>query len=269
MAHTDVSFLHRYLNTCKLVNLRAQEQADRVGLVEKEHFWPQSFPDCTPALRKLTYRFHVVPILFGTATNETLLGVLNIGEAMNHWLNTEFVRSKRARCLVLIGPTGTGKTSFAKSLPGRFNYFQQSWNVDNWNDYARYSIYDDIPWDDFEKRFFPSKMSLLTQNGPMQVREEQVFSSHSLVISVLKNIFRWAFLVNFSYCLQATSKYRPMRNIDVNQPAIVLLNKQLAGSLLAQPRNEEEQDWADYWGERAYVYVMGKQGHWNIVSLLN
>ena len=101
--------------------------------------------------------------------NETLL-LTCIGEAMNHWLNNEFVRSKRAKCLVLIGPTGTGKTSFAKSLIGRFNYFQESWSVDDWNDYARYSIYDDVPWDDFEKRHFPSKISLLTQNGPIIVR---------------------------------------------------------------------------------------------------
>jgi len=92
---------------------------------------------------------------------------------MDYWLEHEFVRDKRAKCLVLIGPTGTGKTSFAKSLQGRYNYFQESWNFDHWNDYARYSIYDDVPWDEFEKRHFPSKKSLLAQNGPAHVRYKE------------------------------------------------------------------------------------------------
>ena len=49
-----------------------------------------------------------------------------------------------------------------------------------------------------------------------------------------------------------------MKKIHVTQPAIVLLNKHGAGSLLAPPTTAMEQDWADYWKERAYVYTMGK-----------
>ncbi len=82
---------------------------------------------------------------------------------MNQWIQNNFFRAKRAKCLVLIGPPGTGKTSFALSLPGHINYFQERWNLDKWNDYARYSVYDDIPWDDFSKLNFPSKKNLLTQ----------------------------------------------------------------------------------------------------------
>ena len=82
---------------------------------------------------------------------------------MNQWIQHHFFRAKRAKCLILIGPTGTGKTSFAISLPGRINYFQERWNLDLWNNYARYSVYDDISWDDFAKLNFPNKKNLLTQ----------------------------------------------------------------------------------------------------------
>ncbi len=86
-----------------------------------------------------------------------------LGEAMNQWIRHHFFRAKRAKCLILIGPSGTGKTAFALSLPGRVNYFQQRWNLDLWNDYARYSVYDDVPWNDFSKHNFPRKKNLLTQ----------------------------------------------------------------------------------------------------------
>lgn len=35
---------------------------------------------------------------------------------------------------------------------------------------ARYSVYDDIGWDNFEKMNYPSKKDLLTQNGLTGVR---------------------------------------------------------------------------------------------------
>lgn len=93
-----------------------------------------------------------------------------LDEAVTYWIQNQFPRTSRARCLVLIGPTGTGKTSFATSLPGEANYFQVRFNLDRWNDHARYSIYDDIPWDEFEKRNCPDKISLLTQQSrPIQV----------------------------------------------------------------------------------------------------
>jgi len=50
-----------------------------------------------------------------------------------------------------------------------------------------------------------------------------------------------------------------MKTIYVTQPAIVLLNKHATGSLLAHPRTETEQDLAEYWRERAYIYIMGKK----------
>ena len=39
-----------------------------------------------------------------------------LGEAINQWIQHHFFRAKRAKCLILIGPTSVGKTSFALSL---------------------------------------------------------------------------------------------------------------------------------------------------------
>ncbi|CAF3254966.1 unnamed protein product [Rotaria socialis] len=183
-----------YLSTFNYIHVRAQEHAERHGQIDKEYVWPLSFPNCTDRLR----------------------------EAMDRWIRHHFSRTKRAKCLILIGPTGTGKTSFAMSLPGRVNYFKERWNLDHWSDYARHSVYDDIPWDDFAKLNYPNKKSLLTQNGKMN----------------------------------ATDKYRNTREINVQQPAIVLLNPEDAGSLLAQPTTIQEQQAALYWKERAFIYVM-------------
>jgi hypothetical protein len=49
-----------------------------------------------------------------------------------------------------------------------------------------------------------------------------------------------------------------MKTIHVTQPAIVLLNRHDAGSLLTQPETAKEHDVADYWRERTFVYCMGK-----------
>lgn len=98
-----------------------------------------------------------------------LESTLFLGQAVERWIKHHFFRAKRAKCFVLIGPSGAGKTSFALSLPGRVNYFQGFWNLDKWSDYARYSVYDDIPWDEFEKFGYPPKKGLLTQNGELGV----------------------------------------------------------------------------------------------------
>lgn len=47
-----IFFFSRYLTTFKYIHLRAQEDADRRGTIDKEYVWPLSFPDCTPQLRK-------------------------------------------------------------------------------------------------------------------------------------------------------------------------------------------------------------------------
>ena len=90
---------------------------------------------------------------------------------MHRWIRHQFSRVKKAKCLILIGLPATGKTSFALSLPGRVNYFQGQWNSDNWSDYARYSVYKNIPWDEFYKFNYPNKEQLLTQSGKILVNK--------------------------------------------------------------------------------------------------
>lgn len=110
-----------------------------------------------------------------------------LGDAINDWIANEFSLTSRARCLVIIGPTCTGKTSFALSLPGRVNYSQGRWMLDDWNDQARYSVYDDIPWDEFEKRGFPQKKSLLTQQlQPLKVRSTMNTSINLILHCLLR-----------------------------------------------------------------------------------
>ena len=47
-----------------------------------------------------------------------------------------------------------------------------------------------------------------------------------------------------------------LQEINVQQPAIVLLNPEDAGSLLTEPSTLQEQQTAMYWKERAFIYVM-------------
>ena len=56
--------------------------------------------------------------------------------------------------------------------------------------------------------------------------------------------------------MNATDKYRNTKEISVRQPAIVLLNPEDAGSLLAEPVTEQEKQTALYWKERAFIYIM-------------
>ncbi|CAF4321158.1 unnamed protein product, partial [Adineta steineri] len=184
-----------YLSTFNYIHGRRQQHLHETGESNKENVWPDSFQQCTPALK----------------------------EVVNRWIRHHFSRTKRAKCLILIGPTGTGKTTFALSLPGHVNHFKGRWNLDSWHDFARYSVYDDIPWDEFSARNYPDKKDLLTQNGK----------------------------------LSASDKYRRTVDINVRQPAIVLLNPEDAGSLTHEPNTVEEQQSTQYWKKRAIVYIMG------------
>lgn len=56
---------------------------------------------------------------------------------------------------------------------------------------------------------------------------------------------------------KATDKYRSVKSINVRQPAIVLMNIDFAGSLLAEPKNEQQMHVAAYWKDRAFIYIMG------------
>ena len=92
-----------------------------------------------------------------------------VGNVVDYWLQNEFRRRSRAKCLILIGPSGTGKTSFARSIACPFNYFNGKWRISDYNQFASYSIYDNIGWDQFEEKGFPDKKSILTQSGLLYV----------------------------------------------------------------------------------------------------
>ena len=104
-----------------------------------------------------------------------------------------------------------------------FQNFKDRSSLSTWSDEARYLVFDDIPWDEFAKLNYPNKKGLLTQNGKMN----------------------------------ATDKYRGTIEINVRQPAIVLLNPEDAGSLIEEPITIRQKRMAEYWKKRAFIYTMG------------
>ncbi|CAF1340813.1 unnamed protein product [Rotaria magnacalcarata] len=188
-------FLQRSDNFYKSFNYVNKQYRQRQQLLHvKEFVWDLSFPDCTR----------------------------QIHDVVSVWLRDDFRNPHRPKCLVIIGNTGTGKTSFALSLPGRVCYFKGRWCLNTWSDDARYLVFDDIPWDEFENRNFPNKKDLLSANGAVAV----------------------------------TDKYQPTVTINVTMPSIVLLNPGDEGSLTAIPVTEREKHQAEYWAQRAVVYRM-------------
>ncbi|CAF4166494.1 unnamed protein product, partial [Rotaria sp. Silwood2] len=206
-------FMYRSTNfheSFKYVNNEAQElKQDPV----KEYMWDLSFPDCTKELHT----------------------------AVTNWLNENFRNPHRPKCLVIIGPSGVdnnkifhylqflGKTSFALSLPGKVCHFKGRWCLKSWHKKARYLVFDDIPWDEWENLNFPSKKDMLTANGKVAV----------------------------------TDKYERTVKIDVKVPSIVLLNPGDDGSLSKEPVTRQQIADADYWSRRAVVYRMGEHEHFH------
>ncbi len=94
---------------------------------------------------------------------------------------------------------------------------------------------------DFELKLnYPNKKGLLTQNGKMNVRKGNYTNYHRFLTS------------------EATDKYRGTQEINVRQPAIVLLNPEDAGSLIATEHTSiEQQQNAAYWKKRVFIYIMG------------
>ena len=103
------------LNSCEdafnYVHKRAKQHENHIH--EKEFVWDLSFPQCTPQLR-MYFTLHNCNPLTHTHISfvVTLLCVcvcLYIDAAVTEWIRDNFRNPYRPKCLILIGPTGTGK----------------------------------------------------------------------------------------------------------------------------------------------------------------
>ena len=52
------------------------------------------------------------------------------------------------------------------------NFCEDNWDADEFNPYADYTIYENVPWDDFETNGYPDKKLLLLQAGRIHVRTQ-------------------------------------------------------------------------------------------------
>ncbi|CAF1539860.1 unnamed protein product, partial [Adineta steineri] len=126
-----------FFDAFKDINDRAERDAYEINQTRTRYTWPISFPNCTSNLRQF----------------------------VNQWIEKEFSNKIKTKCLILIGPANTGKTTFARSLSVFCNYYNDNddWNPDTFNPYAHYTIYDNIPWDEFENIGYPDKKHLFLQ----------------------------------------------------------------------------------------------------------
>ncbi|CAF2013050.1 unnamed protein product [Rotaria magnacalcarata] len=115
-----------------------------------------------------------------------------------------------------------GYTGFALSLPGKPNHCRGYRSRDNWDDEADYIVLDDVPWNKIAKRGFLDKEDLITGQAELVAKE----------------------------------KYSKNKTIQTKKPAIVLLNPAAAKSFLELLEKKNDNN-ADFWRERSFVYVMG------------
>jgi len=94
-------------------------------------------------------------------------------EIVTRWFETEFNSDKRRKkSLVLIGASKLGKTEWARSL-GHHMYFNHLANFkDDWDDTARYIIFDDFEWDYIpnKKGFFGGQLTFQISGKYMKVK---------------------------------------------------------------------------------------------------
>jgi Geminivirus Rep catalytic domain/Geminivirus rep protein central domain len=80
----------------------------------------------------------------------------NLPQELMDWVGAFFTRPRpdRPKSLILIGGTRLGKTVWARSL-GIHTYWNNSFQLDTWNDKADYTVLDDIEW-----QYVPAKKAL-------------------------------------------------------------------------------------------------------------
>ncbi|CAF4384975.1 unnamed protein product, partial [Adineta steineri] len=77
-----------FFDAFKDINDRAERDAYEINQTRPRYTWPISFPNCTSNLRQF----------------------------VDQWIEKEFSNKIKTKCLILIGPANTGKTTFARSL---------------------------------------------------------------------------------------------------------------------------------------------------------
>lgn len=84
---------------------------------------------------------------------------------VQNWLDSEFNSDKlRKKSLILVGPTRLGKTEWARSL-GHHMYFNHMANFkEDWDDSAKYIIFDDFEWD-----YIPNKKGFFGAQSEFQI----------------------------------------------------------------------------------------------------
>ncbi|CAF1453571.1 unnamed protein product [Adineta steineri] len=180
------------------INHRAERDAYQVGHIRPRYTWPISFPTCTSNLRQF----------------------------VDQWIEKELSNKIATKCLILIGPANTGKTTFARSLSSFYNYYyDDEWDPETFNPSAHYTIYDNISWDEFENIGYPHKKHLLLQGGRI----------HTI-----------------------NNRGKPAI-VEVYQPAIVLLNPKNQGSLkdisCTTDQYDDDND-NNFWNQHACIYRM-------------
>jgi hypothetical protein len=80
--------------------------------------------------------------------------IFKIPFELEMWLDSMFCVGSRPITLVLSGTTRYGKTNWARSL-GPHMYFNSQFNMDDWDDEAKYMVLDDMKFE-----FIPSRKAL-------------------------------------------------------------------------------------------------------------
>ncbi|KAF8460350.1 hypothetical protein DFH94DRAFT_618626, partial [Russula ochroleuca] len=70
-----------------------------------------------------------------------------VPQEMKDWVNTELPKKNRPKCLVIWGPSRTGKSSWARSL-GHHTYLNNSWDITQIDETSNYIVVDDMPFSD-------------------------------------------------------------------------------------------------------------------------
>jgi len=68
-----------------------------------------------------------------------------VPQEMKDWVNTELPKKNRPKCLVIWGPSRTGKSSWARSL-GHHTYLNNSWDITQIDETSDYIVVGDMPF---------------------------------------------------------------------------------------------------------------------------